>query len=473
MADQTLQTVRFDGLEPGMTIREVTELSLDYATLDDQRLQFLRAQFTGAKAALHTEQGRKVVPLADLKSKDSLAAILEIPPTLKIARVVQGLGPYMEKHGLLGFRVETPLEPPMIGFGAKGKPDPKGAEAAQPGTPEAKAQSQVKMAEVRKFLDTVAVASSNRLQASSMVEEMLDLGRAGQFTSKGVEKAVDEIVGNDSATAIKAIAGLKSSDQTYAHCTDMSVILQECYGDIMARTGKPTTEANRRFVLISGFMHDIGKSEVPKQILESTERFPADSEEMQIMRNHTIYGARILTEMGMHKAVINVAHYHHVKKDSTLYASYPDVSYADVLPITRLASIVDVYQALIGRRRYKRNWVPGKAIEYISNLKGSEFDDAMLEHFVESMGKYPVGSLVKLTTGDLAFVLMIAPRRHTDRPIVAVVESAKGELLTHHAMLDLMLEPEIRVQEVVDHYEHFNKSEDQAYQIFQSIQVGP
>jgi hypothetical protein len=79
---------------------------------------------------------------------------------------------------------------------------------------------------------------------------------------------------------------------------------------------------------------------------------------------------------------------------------------------------------------------------------------------------------VRLSTNEVAFVLMLAPTQHPDRPIVAVVENASGELLTHHSVLDLMLEPDIRVEEVVDHYEHYNQSEDQAYQIFQSIRVG-
>ena len=54
---------------------------------------------------------------------------------------------------------------------------------------------------------------------------------------------------------------------------------------------------------------------------------------------------------------------------------------------------------------------------------------------------------------------------------MAVVENAAGELLTSHSLLDLMLEPDLRVAEVVNHYEHYNESEDQAYRIFASIRV--
>ena len=469
MAAMTTLRVRSDALAPGMILREVTELSIEYATLDSTRLKFLQTYFAGAVAMVATEMGHRQVPVAELEEKDSLQAIVDIPETLKIATVVQGLNQFMEKHGLMEFKVSAPANtahPAPRGGKEQLAQDPKGMA---PGSDAAKQVSKAKVVEVHRFLETVEKASQNRAKATDIVSEMLDRGRVGDYSSQGVEQVVDEILKERAAPAMRAIAGLRGSDQTYAHCTDMSVILAECYTDVMSRLGKEASELNKRFVLIAGFMHDIGKSEVPKEILESTKRFAPDSNEMQMMRNHTTYGARILEEMGMHKVTINVAHYHHVKKDNTLFTSYPNVPFSEVLPITRLASVVDVYQALIGKRKYKANWVPAKAVEYVMNLKGSEFDESMIGNFVESMGVYPVGSLVRLSTNELAFVLMIAPKDHPGRPIVAVVENAKGELLSHHTIMDLMLEPDIQVESVVDHYAHYNKSEEQAYQIFQSI----
>jgi putative nucleotidyltransferase with HDIG domain len=344
-------------------------------------------------------------------------------------------------------------------------------QSIAPGSDAAKQRHALKVEEVRRFLDTIERAGQDRVHSAANVEEMLDQGRTGRYSSHGVEAAVEEILSKGSAPAMKAIAGLKGSDQTYAHCVDMSVILQECYSEMLLRQGKVPTDANKRFVLIAGFVHDIGKSEVPKDILDSTTRYAPDSREMTVMRNHATYGARILSQMDMNPITINVAHYHHVKRDPALFASYPAVPYEEVLPITRLASIVDVYQALIGRRRYKKNWVSGKAIEYLLKLGGSEFDERMLDSFVECIGIYPIGTLVRLSTQELAFVLSAGPMEHPGRPLVAVVENAQGELLTHHALLDLMLQADLRVEAVVDHYEHYNKSEDQAYQIFQSIRI--
>ncbi len=90
-------------------------------------------------------------------------------------------------------------------------------------------------------------------------------------------------------------------------------------------------------------MHDIGKSKLPKDILDNTERFAPDGRKMQIMRTHPDHGAKILSNAGMDAAMINVAHYHHVKKYTSLPSSYPAVDYAQVLPLRRLAAVVDVY----------------------------------------------------------------------------------------------------------------------------------
>ena len=94
----------------------------------------------------------------------------------------------------------------------------------------------------------------------------------------------------------------------------------------------------------------------------------------------------------------------------------------------------------------------------------------MLDHFLIAIGKFPVGSLVQLSTGDLAFVTSIEGQE-LDRPVVAVVENSKGEMLRSHLLIDLMIEKDITIAEVVDHYEHYSADEDQAFQIFSSLNV--
>ncbi len=326
------------------------------------------------------------------------------------------------------------------------------------------------VAETRAFLERVNRAGREREQAALQVEEMFHLGRSGHYTTQPVMASVEEILSHDLSPAMTAVAGLRASDQTYTHCVDMSVIFHDSCVDILRGNHPTLPEKVSRSTLAAGFMHDIGKSRVPKEILDSNQRYAPDSEEMRLIRLHAEHGAKILSDAGMDQAMINVAHYHHVKKDTSLPNSYPDVSYDKVAPLTRLAAVVDVYQALIGKRSYKKNWVPGNAVEYLARLKGSEFDDYMIDHFLKVIGKYPVGSLVRLSTNDLAFVTKTEDQ-DLDRPVVAVVENAKGEMLSQHLLIDLDREQDVSIAEIVDHYEHFNEDEDHAFRVFSSLNV--
>lgn len=476
---ETSRSIRWDSLESGMIIQDITELSIDYASLDPDTLDFIQKTFRGSDAVVIGEEGEITMKVADLQPFDNLHAIRNIPNNSTSAVVVPGMPQFLEQHGLLAFKISEERAMHAVkgasilsgGLPAHLRFTLQSNEPVEVGSEEAEKQHEIKRAQVKFFLDTLETAMATREEASELVEDMLDQGRKGMYTSKGVEKMVDEIIQAGSAPAMKAIAGLRGSDQTYAHCTDMSIILEECYVDIVQRSGRTPSDENARFALLSGFMHDIGKSEVSKEVLESNERFAPDSKEMMILRNHTTYGARILQDMNMSDGIINVASYHHVKIDPDLLTSYPNVPYEKVLPFTRLSSITDVYQALIGNRRYKRNWVPGHAVQYMQELKGSEFDPKMLKQFLEVMGIYPVGSLVKLSTGEMAFVLMIGPKHHPDRPIVSIVENADGDMMSHHTLLDLMLEPEITLVEVVDHFEHYNDDPEHAARVFQSITI--
>lgn len=459
-------TLTYDQLRPGMVIREITELSFSYATLDAETVNFLKANFRGASCLLIRDSGLESLPISELVELDQLEAIIRMPEDLRIAKVVVGLPESLCKKGFTKFKV---IEPPgAVNGDYMTKPV---APAIVLGSDEAKIAFQEKVIQVKSFLEKVSPATEQRDETTNIIEEMMDRGRAGTFSSKGLEVAIDEIAGNNLGSAMQAIAGIKNSDQTYAHCVDMSVILQGCYSDILEKSGKKVDDRVNRLILASGFMHDIGKSKLPKEIIDSIEPFAPDSRERTLLTNHPTYGVEILESMGMHKSTVVMAHYHHVKIDPTLFSSYPDVPFESVPAMVRFAAIVDVYQALIGKRSYKRNWVPGKAIEYIIKLRNSEFDPRMVDYFVETMGKYPVMSLVRLNTGELAFVLMIASKDFPERPVLSIIENAKGEMLTHNDIIDLMVEADINITEIVDHYEHYNESEDQTYNIFQSMNI--
>jgi len=102
------KTVTVQELRSGMIIREIIELSFDYATLDPKTVQFLQSNFKGANAVVVKDAGRESVPIGEVRPFDHVEAITDIPSTLKIATVVPGLAASMEKRGFLAFKVSVP-----------------------------------------------------------------------------------------------------------------------------------------------------------------------------------------------------------------------------------------------------------------------------------------------------------------------------------------------------------------------------
>jgi putative nucleotidyltransferase with HDIG domain len=414
------------------------------------------------------------VTVEALQAFDAVRGINAIPAHPGLAPLDGATVEALRSHGLRKFEVEggaTAPQPaaPQPAGAARPAPGPAAPAVSREASGAAAAHRQ-RVDAARALLEQVGPGAERREASAQLVQDLFSQGRAGRYTTQPAEQAVEEIVSQGLSGAMVAIAGLKGSDQTYAHCVDTAVIFQEAHAEILRHQGQAVSEAVVRQTLLAGFCHDIGKSRVPREILESRERFAPDSREMRLMRSHSAQGAKILTELGMARSVVNVAHYHHVKVDPALPASYPEARWEDVLPITRLAAVVDVYQALIGRRSYKKNWVPGKATEYLKGLRGKEFDPLMLDYFLRVIGLYPIGSLLRLSTGELAFVLAIGTQM-LDRPVVAVVENAAGERLRQHPLIDLMETPDLSVTDVVDHYAHYHASENQAFEVFSTLSV--
>jgi putative nucleotidyltransferase with HDIG domain len=279
---------------------------------------------------------------------------------------------------------------------------------------------------------------------------------------------VDKITGEASSEAMSAIVSLKRSDQTYDHCIDVGVIFQSSYYRIIERQRRPSIFENKSQAMMGAFLHDFGKSKIPKEVLDSTVRFDRDSREMKLMESHPTFGAELLAHLKMPDYIINMAHYHHVKQDTSVNSCYPkNVNYDSVIYETRLLSIVDAYQALVGKRKYKKSWTPPAAIRYIDALAGIEFDMNAWEDFISVMGLYPKGSLVELSDSSVGFVMSV-PESELNKPQVAVIRNSDGEDLDSHSLIDLSFEKEITIKKDLDIEEALGR---EALKIFSGLNV--
>jgi putative two-component system response regulator len=126
-------------------------------------------------------------------------------------------------------------------------------------------------------------------------------------------------------------------------------------------------------------MHDIGKIGVPDRILQKDGSLT--EEEWIIMKTHTTMGANILRDSTVPfiQMGARIADCHHEKWDGS---GYPRGLKGTDIPIeARITCLVDVYDALINRRIYKRPWQEEEVLGYIHNESGRLFDPDLVGSF--------------------------------------------------------------------------------------------
>src|SRR5262249_34524413 len=149
--------------------------------------------------------------------------------------------------------------------------------------------------------------------------------------------------------------------------------------------------------------------------------------EFEIMRRHTVDGAEILRETPEVPTLAPVVAFeHHLRIDGT---GYPRGVTRSALNLgTMLCSIADVYDAMRSQRRYQQAFPTDRILAVLKRNDGQQFDRHLVRRFVQLIGIYPAGTLVRLNTGDVALVVK-AHATDPYRPQVRVLIDREGKRL--------------------------------------------
>lgn len=153
---------------------------------------------------------------------------------------------------------------------------------------------------------------------------------------------------------------------------------------------------------IGGLLHDIGKMQVPIDILNKPGKL--NEHEFNIMKKHVGYGCLLLENTtGISPIALGVAAEHHERCDGS---GYPRGLKGDEISrYGQMASIVDVYDALTSTRVYHLGSEPTEVLKKLLEWSDHHFNMHLVHHFIRTIGIYPVGTLVKLESGYLAVVI--------------------------------------------------------------------
>jgi putative nucleotidyltransferase with HDIG domain len=233
--------------------------------------------------------------------------------------------------------------------------------------------------------------------AISAIKNVMGEVRMGKIPDS---KEIKEIVSKMTDSVLKdpnAMLGLTMiknyDDYLYTHCVNVGLL------SISIGTALGLDADNLHNVGLGGMLHDIGKTAVSEDIIKKPGSL--DTEEWNQLKAHPVMGTDIAKRMeGLDEVVTHMIYEHHIRYDHSGYPDYKE----NLHSLTPIATIADAYDALTTLRVYQKPCSPLEAVTILQELSGKHFEPKTLNAFIKMLGLYPVGTTVKLSTGETAVV---------------------------------------------------------------------
>lgn len=224
------------------------------------------------------------------------------------------------------------------------------------------------------------------------VNSVIELFRARRRLSAKVQRQEDQLLDQAKKMAQMSVGMLESlataiefrSDESGAHVRR----IHDCTVYLLQNTalGDNISRDQIDQIGIASITHDVGKIAIPDAILNKPGRLT--KEEFEIMKTHTVQGARLLSQIsqlkdfGAYQYAYDIALHHHERWDG---GGYPDGLKGDEIPIwAQIVSLVDVYDALVSKRCYKDAYSFTTALEMIRDGKCGQFNPKLLQCFFQA-----------------------------------------------------------------------------------------
>jgi putative nucleotidyltransferase with HDIG domain len=233
-----------------------------------------------------------------------------------------------------------------------------------------------------------------------------------------VEKMVSQTIKDH--TTLLGLAMIKDYDNyTFNHSVNVG-ILSLALSAFLGMDRDALRDINT-----AGLLHDIGKTRVDKQILNKPGKLSAL--EFEEMKKHAELGAEIIRQMTNITARVSDAVLgHHIRYNHTGYPEWARERTFDGL--TEIVAVADCYDAITTLRAYSIPTLPKVALDMMHRLSGSSLNGELVEKFEEMMGRYPVGTLVRLDTNEIALVVRPNPMENAAPSVKIIIDRAGGVL---------------------------------------------
>ncbi|MEW6165876.1 MAG: HD-GYP domain-containing protein [Pseudomonadota bacterium] len=244
------------------------------------------------------------------------------------------------------------------------------------------------------------ICAQGKESVVSMFQEAR-MGKAIDHEAAGalVEEISASVMRNPGA--LISLARLRTADDyTYMHSVAVCALMV-ALANVLGLDAKTTREVG-----MAGLLHDLGKALMPMEVLNKPGKLT--DEEFRIIKAHPVEGHRMLVEGGAVGDIpLDVCLHHHEKVDGS---GYPNGLRDEQISLfAKMGAVCDVYDAITSNRPYKSGWDPSESIRKMAEWAKGHFDERVFQAFVKSIGIYPTGSLVRLSSGMLGVVIEQSP----------------------------------------------------------------
>ncbi|MBC7183371.1 MAG: HD-GYP domain-containing protein, partial [Marinobacter sp.] len=169
-----------------------------------------------------------------------------------------------------------------------------------------------------------------------------------------------------------------------------------------------------------------GKTALPAELIAREGQLSA--EEYATYRTYVNRGVMMLEGGDLSRAVLSVVQGHRERHNGS---GFPEGVRGDRIPLlAKVAGIAEFFESLIAPRDHAEPLTPAKAVTLLYEMRNIEFQEDLVESFIQAIGIYPTGSLVELTDGQRGIVMSHSPERRLWPRVMVMTDTGSRPLKT-------------------------------------------
>jgi HD-GYP domain-containing protein (c-di-GMP phosphodiesterase class II) len=209
-------------------------------------------------------------------------------------------------------------------------------------------------------------------------------------------------------------------------------------------------------IITGALLHDVGMLRLPKDILDK--KGSLSDAEFQRMQQHPLYTYKIVSKEFLYPEEVGlIALQHHERWDGE---GYPRRLSGNAIDLgARIVSVADAFEAMVSQKSYRSSMMGYQAMKNLLSDNSRRFDPDVLKAFIQTMGIYPIGSIILLNNGALARVIEVhgeAPLRPRIR--ILIDEFGKAFKQNNGDLIDLLTEKSLFIAKALDPKELVRKN---------------